>query len=96
MAGQARIVQDPNILGGKPIIEGTRLAVWLIQEQVANGFSEDDLLKSYPRLTTEGIKAALLYADEHGMVPFEDWDKEVCPRCPQTADKDSSLAPWEK
>ena len=38
MANQARIVKDPKILGGKPIIEGTRLSVSLIQEHVASGF----------------------------------------------------------
>ena len=78
MAGPIRIVKDPNILGGKPVIEGTRLSVSLIQEHVASGSTEEDLLRSYPRLTSEGIAAALRYAEEHGMVPFEDfeeWDK---------------------
>ena len=78
MAGEARIIKDPNILGGKPVIEGTRLAVWLIQEHIASGATEEDLLRNYPRLTAEGIAAALRYAEEHGMVPFEDfeeWDK---------------------
>ena len=81
MAKPARIIKDPTILGGKPIIEGTRLAVWLIQEHMANGATEADLLRNYPRLTREGIAAALSYAEEHGMVPFEDWDREFCPRC---------------
>ena len=94
MAGQARIVQDPNILGGKPIVEGTRLAVWLIQEHVANGATEADILKNYPRLTQEGLAAALSYAEEHGMVPFEDWDREFCPRCTrQVAEVDSGNPP---
>ena len=78
MAGPVRIVKDPNILRGHPVIEGTRLAVWLIQEHVANGFSEDDILKCHPHITPEGIAAALRYAEEHRMVPFEDfeeWDK---------------------
>lgn len=78
MAGPARIVKDPNILGGKPIIEGTRLSVSLIQEHVVSGATEEFLLRNYPRLTSEGIDAALRYAEEHGMMPFEDfeeWDK---------------------
>ena len=78
MAGPVRIIKDPNILGGKPVIEGTRLSVSLIQEHVVSGATEEFLLRNYPRLTSEGIAAALRYAEENGMVPFEDfeeWDK---------------------
>ena len=70
MAGQARIIKDPNILRGHPVIEGTRIPVWLIQEQVATGSTEADILRGYPHLTPEGIAAALRYAEEHGMGAF--------------------------
>ena len=97
MANQARIVKDPNILGGKPIIEGTRLSVSLIQEHVVSGFTEEFLLSNYPRLTSEGIKAALRYAEEHGMVPFEDfaeWDKLFgINRSNETGKADSAASP---
>ena len=57
-----RIVVDPEILGGKPIIRGTRLAVEFILELLAAGQSESDLLTNYPGLTREDILACLSYA----------------------------------
>ena len=57
-----RIISDPNIMVGKPTIEGTRLTVELILEELAAGRTEEDLLHSYPRLNREGIHAALTYA----------------------------------
>jgi len=47
---------------GKPTIEGTRLTVELILEELAAGRKAEELLNSYPRLTREGINAALEYA----------------------------------
>ncbi len=57
-----RIVADPEILGGKPVIRGTRLAVELILELLAAGQSESQILDSYPGLTREDILACLAYA----------------------------------
>ena len=57
-----RIISDPDIMVGKPVIEGTRLTVELILEDLADGRTVEDLLRSYPRLTSEGIQAALEYA----------------------------------
>ena len=57
-----RIVVDPEILAGKPVIRGTRLAVEFILELLAAGQSEDDLLTSYPGLRREDILACLSYA----------------------------------
>jgi uncharacterized protein (DUF433 family) len=57
-----RIISDPDIMVGKPTIEGTRLTVELILEELAAGRSIDELLHSYPRLSREGIRAALEYA----------------------------------
>jgi uncharacterized protein (DUF433 family) len=59
-----RIVIDSEILVGKPVIKGTRVLVHLIIELLANGLSEKDILKEYPQLKKEDIKAALLYASE--------------------------------
>jgi uncharacterized protein (DUF433 family) len=53
---------DPEILGGKPVIRGTRLAVEFILELLAAGQSESDLLTSYPGLTREDVLACLSYA----------------------------------
>jgi uncharacterized protein (DUF433 family) len=57
-----RIVVDPEILAGKPVIRGTRLAVEFILELLASGQSENELLANYPRLTREDILASLSYA----------------------------------
>ena len=57
-----RIVVDPEVLAGKPVVRGTRLAVELILELLAAGQSEQDLLEQYPGLTREDILACLSYA----------------------------------
>jgi uncharacterized protein (DUF433 family) len=64
MAWQDRIVVDPNILVGKPIVKGTRLAVEFIIDLLAHGWSEADVLKNYPGLSAEDIRACLAYAGE--------------------------------
>jgi uncharacterized protein (DUF433 family) len=57
-----RIVVDPEILTGKPVVRGTRLAVELILELLASGRSEQEILKDYPGLSHEDILACLSYA----------------------------------
>jgi uncharacterized protein (DUF433 family) len=57
-----RIVVDPEILAGRPVIRGTRLAVEFILELLAAGQSEDEVLTNYPGLTREDILACLSYA----------------------------------
>lgn len=57
-----RIVVDPKIILGKPVIKGTRLPVEIIVEKVAYGATTDDLRKDYPFLKEDDIRAALLYA----------------------------------
>ena len=56
------IVVDPEILAGKPVIRGTRLAVEFILELLAAGQSESEILANYPGLTKEDILACLSYA----------------------------------
>lgn len=58
----ARIVSDPKIMLGKPILEGTRLTVEMILEELGAGTSVDELLDAHPNLTREGIQAAIAYA----------------------------------
>lgn len=58
----AQIVSDPKILGGKPIIAGTRISVELILDKIAAGMNEKDILQDYPHLTSEQIHAAVSYA----------------------------------
>jgi len=57
-----RIEINPKILMGKPVIKGTRLPVEIILEKLAYGHTEEDILKDYPFLTRDDIKASLLYA----------------------------------
>ncbi|HXM41223.1 MAG TPA: DUF433 domain-containing protein [Bryobacteraceae bacterium] len=57
-----RIVVDPEVLAGKPVVRGTRLAVELILDLLAAGQSDDELLTNYPGLTREDILACLSYA----------------------------------
>lgn len=62
MVWQSRIVIDQEILTGKPVIKGTRLAVEFIIELLAQGWSEDEILRNYPGLSIEDIQACLAYA----------------------------------
>ncbi len=56
------IVVDPDILAGKPVVRGTRLAVEFILELLAAGQSQDEILANYPGLTREDVLACLAYA----------------------------------
>lgn len=57
-----RIISDPEIMMGKPVVEGTRLTVELILDKLAAGETTEQLLAAHPRLTQAGIQAALAYA----------------------------------
>ena len=57
-----RVVSDPGILGGKPIIRGTRISVEVILEWIASGATRDDILRKHPHLCAEDIEQALAYA----------------------------------
>ena len=57
-----RITYDPAILGGKPIIKGTRISVQFILELLAAGMSFEEIVKEYPHLTRRDVLAALDYA----------------------------------
>ena len=56
------ITADPNVMMGKPVVAGTRITVELILEKLAAGESVEQILASHPRLTEEGIRAALDFA----------------------------------
>lgn len=64
MEWRDRIVSDPEILVGKPIIKGTRISVELILGWLANGWTFEQVLESYPHITHEDILAALAFATE--------------------------------
>jgi len=59
-----RIVSDKNILLGKPVIKGTRLSVEHILDRLANGWSEEMILKSYPFISKDDILAVFAYLND--------------------------------
>lgn len=58
------VTQDPDILGGKPIIKDTRMSVESILELLASGMEIDEILKDYPILKKKHILAAIEYASK--------------------------------
>lgn len=58
---QDYITSDAGVLNGKPIIKNTRLSVEFIIGRLANGWSEEQILESYPRLKKEGLLAIYAY-----------------------------------
>lgn len=57
-----RIEVNPRILGGKPVVCGTRIPVYLILELLSAGYDFKRIVKAYPSLTEEDIRAAIDYA----------------------------------
>ena len=62
------IVSDPNVMMGKPVIAGTRITVEIILEKLAAGETVEQILEAHPRLTHEGIQAAMAFAADVLMV----------------------------
>ncbi len=58
----SRIECNPDVLGGKPCLRGTRISVEFLLELVASGASRDDILRAYPQLAAEDVEEALRYA----------------------------------
>jgi uncharacterized protein (DUF433 family) len=61
---QAHISVDPSICHGKACIKGTRVMVSVVLDNLAAGFSSEEILRSYPSLSREAIQAAIAYAAE--------------------------------
>lgn len=64
MNWRERITVDPFVCHGKACIKGTRIMVSVILDNLAEGVSEEEILKSYPSLIPDDIKAAIAYAAE--------------------------------
>lgn len=62
MPAHRRIVFNPDLMLGKPVIRGTRITVELILRKLGEGATTADLLDAYPHLTAEDIRAAMTYA----------------------------------
>jgi uncharacterized protein (DUF433 family) len=65
MNWQNYITSDPSILGGKPIIKGTRLSVEFILERLADGWTEAMLLENFSSITHEAIQAVHSFSLEN-------------------------------
>jgi uncharacterized protein (DUF433 family) len=65
------ITTDPEVMMGKPVVAGTRITVELILEKLAAGETQEEILDAHPRLTREGISAALHFAVENLPSSFE-------------------------
>jgi uncharacterized protein (DUF433 family) len=57
-----RITSDAAILGGKPIIRGTRISVEIILEWIESGATRDDIVRKHPHLTVADVQQAIAYA----------------------------------
>jgi uncharacterized protein (DUF433 family) len=64
MNWQERITVDPNVLVGKPIIKGTRIAVEFVVDLLGRGWTMEQILSEYDHLTAADIQACLAYASE--------------------------------
>ena len=60
----ARVITDPAICSGKPVIDGTRILVSVILGQLAGGYSIERVLESFPELSRDDVVAAIEYATE--------------------------------
>lgn len=64
MRWEDRIVLDPQVLAGKPVIHGTRISVEFVIELLGRGWTVAEVLSEYNHLTAEDIQACLAYAGE--------------------------------
>lgn len=62
MKWEERIIIDPSVLAGKPIVKGTRMAVEFVVDLLGRGWTTDQILKEYDHLKAEDIQACLAYS----------------------------------
>ena len=88
-----RITSDSAILGGKPIIRGTRISVAMILEWIASGTDRDTILAKHPQLTADDVEQAVTYATsevQNGSLLSEDksWmDLQFMDSCASDSDQ---------
>jgi uncharacterized protein (DUF433 family) len=66
MDWQDYITVDPNVCHGRACIKGTRIMVSVVLDNLAAGFTADEIIQSYPSLSRETVQAAMAYAAESG------------------------------
>jgi len=82
---QERIVADPRILAGKPVVKGTRIGVDLVLEELSHNPDITELLAAHPDLTRDDVQACLAYAKD--IVT----GKDVSPKPPKGVRSDAAL-----
>ena len=70
-----RIEVNPKIQGGKPVIKNTRIPIYIILQMIADGATFKEIIKEYPKLTEEDIRAAV----EYSIYILNHPDEEVIP-----------------
>jgi uncharacterized protein (DUF433 family) len=84
MNWREHIHSDPEILTGKPVVRGTRLGAGFVMELFASGWTQEQVLESYPQLTPEALRAVFAFAAEAaanpGLIP-----RTRAPRTPGSA-----------
>ena len=65
MRQHERIVRDPKVMLGKPVIRGTRITVEYILRQLGGGVTPEQIIAGHPHLTLEDIRAAQAYAADY-------------------------------
>jgi uncharacterized protein (DUF433 family) len=64
MDWRKRVVIDPNVLAGKPVIKGTRIAVEFVIDLLGRGWTVEQVLHEYDHLIRDDVQACLAYASE--------------------------------
>ena len=64
MNWRERIVIDPNILVGKPVVKGTRISVEFVIDLLGRGWTAEQIVREYDHLKSEDVQACLAYASE--------------------------------
>lgn len=59
---QSHIVRDPQICGGEPVVRGTRVTLRTLLASLAEGCDEQEILRNFPALTRENLKAVIAFA----------------------------------
>ena len=67
-----KIIVDPEVMGGKPVVKGTRIPIYIIIQMVRDGLTFDKIIEEYPKLDVTDIQAALDYALHS--ISDEEWD----------------------
>lgn len=88
--GHPYIVRVPGVCGGKPVIEGTRIAVWLIAGWFRQGYTPEKIHKMYPQLTLAQIHDALSYYYDHQA----EIEKEIRENNPSEQELEDLRAAW--